>query len=204
MGRGRGTGSRGGGGGGTSGQGPSHGQGSETTADGAAADYVADDEEDEELGGGKDYVLRVSALTNIRTLQRKLISVQEDVRKYTAELLRMPRDKSIESKVTENEANAYDPMDGPPCAVNDFRLYFGGPPAHVWNKEAAKVFLDSFCRKYPHHQADDVRERFKVHVQSLVRKYRKQRAIEDETISAAESASRARKNTRKGRVGLSF
>lgn len=133
-------------------------------------------------------------------ITRKTYVHQDDVRKYAAELLRIPKNKVIDSKVTETEANAYNPLDGPPCSLDDFRLYFDGTPAHEWNKEAAKVFLDAFSRKYPRHQAHDAREHFKTHVQTLIRRYRKQKAIECETVSAPELASRSRKNTRKARV----
>jgi hypothetical protein len=134
-----------------------------------------------------------------------LTTTQDDVRKHTAFLLGTPGDGILEKKVAGDEADGYDPLQHEfPCTANNFKLHLEGTPAHPWNKAAAKVFVTSFCAKYPHHAANDAGSHFKVHVDSLIRKYRTQQLTKDDPIAKAEAKKKNRKKSRKATVSTSL
>ena len=60
-------------------------------------------------------------------------------------------------KVTQDQVDAYNPLCHElPFTAEDFKLYLEGKPAHLWNKAATKVFVGSFCTKYPYYPASKV------------------------------------------------
>ena len=87
-----------------------------------------------------------------------------------------------------------------PFAANDFKLHLAGTPAHAWNKAATEVFVRSFCEKYSHYTSEDARGHFKVHLDSLIRKYRKQQVTRDDRALEEQSKKQSRKNARKSSV----
>lgn len=102
------------------------------------------------------------------------------------------------NKVTEDEVNAYDPLRHEfPCAAGDFKLHLKGTPGHPWNKAATKVFVTSFCSKYPGYSADDAGNHFKVHVDTLIRKYKTQQRMKDNPDARSAALKKNRKNSRK-------
>jgi hypothetical protein len=86
------------------------------------------------------------------------------------------------------------------CTADNFRLHLEGTPGHPWNKAATKVFVASFCTKYPHYTAGKAGAHFKVHVDTLIRKYRTQQATKDDPNARMEALKKNRKNTRKAAV----
>ena len=127
--------------------------------------------------------------------------IQEDVRKHTASLLNTPATGKLEKKVSQDEADAYDPIRHEcPFTANDFKLHLARTPAHSWNKAATKVFVRSFCKKYPHYTPGGAGRHFKVHLDSLIRKYRKQQVTRDDLAAEQQSKKQNRKNARKSSV----
>ena len=99
------------------------------------------------------------------------------------------------------EADAYNSVrDEIPCTANNFRLHLEGTPAHPWNKSATGVFVASFCEKYPQYSIDETEDHFKVHLDTLIRKYRNQQRSKDDPIAAKETKKQNRKNSRKASV----
>ena len=116
-------------------------------------------------------------------------------------LLKTPRDGILAMKVTRDEANAFNPMyHPPPCTSDDFRLYLEGTPAHPWNKAAMMVFIQSFCATFPQYKPDETEARFKVHLETLIRKYKTQQRLKDNREAQDEAKKKNRKNTRKATV----
>ena len=127
-----------------------------------------------------------------------LTAVQEDVRKHAARLLGTPEDGKLAKKVTKAEADAYDSVhSGPPCVADNFKLHLDGTPAHPWNKAATKVFVASFCTKYPQHSPDEAGKHFKVHLETLIRKYRTQQRLKDNPEATEAVKKQNRKTARK-------
>jgi len=115
--------------------------------------------------------------------------------------LSIPKDGTLEKKVTKDEADAYDPLrDEFPCSAENFKLHLEGTPAHPWNKAAADVFVTNFCNKYPHYEPEEAGGHFRVHLDTLIRKYRTQQLTKDNPDAKAESLKKNRKNTRKATV----
>jgi hypothetical protein len=131
----------------------------------------------------------------------RLIAFQDDVRKHTTSLLGTPPDGILVRKVTQAEADAYDPLRHPfMCTADNFRLHLEGTPAHPWNKAAVRVFVASFCAKYPHYTADEAGNHFKTHTTTLIRKYKTQQTIGGDLEAKKAAAKKNRKNTRKATV----
>lgn len=113
-------------------------------------------------------------------------------------MLGTPKDGTLERKVTIDEAEAYDPLYHEfPCTADSFRLHLDSTPAHPWNKAAVNVFVTSFCDKYPDYTADDVASHFKVHIETLIRKYRVQQRLKGNLEAKRAELKKNRKNTRK-------
>ena len=128
----------------------------------------------------------------------ELTVIQDDIRKHTAFLLGIPEDGTLAKKVTRDQADAYDPLRHElPCTAEDFKLHLEGTPAHPWNKAATKVFVRSFCTKYPHQTAHRAESHFKVHIDTLIRKYRTQELTKDDPDAKAAAKKKNRKNARK-------
>jgi hypothetical protein len=107
----------------------------------------------------------------------------------------------LERKVTQEEANAYDPLRHEfPCTADNFKLHLEGTRAHPWNKAARSVFAASFCAKYPHYTVDEAGNHFGVHVESLIRKYKTQQRQRDDPDAKSAALKRGRQNTRKSTV----
>ena len=132
-----------------------------------------------------------------------LIAIQDRVRKHAASLLGTPKDGTLEKKVTQDQADAYDPLRHElPFTAEDFKLHLEGKPAHPWNKAATKVFVGSFCIKYPYYLANKVERHFKVHTETLIRKYKTQQLEKDDPNIKEASKKKSRKNARKAKVSL--
>ena len=132
-----------------------------------------------------------------------LIAIQDHVRKHAASLLGTPKDGTLEKKVAQDQADAYDPLRHEiPFTAEDFKLHLEGKPAHLWNKAATKVFVGSLCAKYPCYPANKVERHFKVHTETLIRKYRAQQLEKDDPNMKEASKKKSRKNARKVKVSL--
>ena len=132
-----------------------------------------------------------------------LIAIQDRVRKHAASLLGTPKDGTLEKKVAQDQAHAYDPLRHEiPFTAEDFKLHLEGKPAHPWNKAATKVFVGSFCAKYPCYPANKVERHFKVHTETLIRKYRAQQLEKDDLNMKEASKKKSQKNVRKVKVSL--
>jgi hypothetical protein len=120
-------------------------------------------------------------------------------------MLRVQIDGKLVNKVTKDEADAYNPLSPePPCNADDFKLYLEGTPAHPWNKAATRVFVESFSAKFSRHLADEAEEHFKVHLDTLIRKYKAQVRSEGTSGVKDEAKKRNRMNTRKATVSPSL
>ena len=118
-------------------------------------------------------------------------------------LLGTPKDGTLEKKVAQDQADAYDPLRHEiPFTAEDFKLHLEGKPAHPWNKAAMKVFVGSFCAKYPCYPANKVERHFKVHTETLIQKYRAQQLEKDDPNMKEASKKKSRKNARKVKVSL--
>ncbi|KAF9777739.1 hypothetical protein BJ322DRAFT_1015465 [Thelephora terrestris] len=84
-----------------------------------------------------------------------------------------------------------------PCTADSFKLYLDGTPAHPWNKAATKVFVASFCVKYTHHAANKAEAHFKVHIDTLIRRYRAQEVAKGNPNAKDVAKKKNRKNARK-------
>ena len=130
-----------------------------------------------------------------------LTKIQNKIRKHAALLLKTPEDGSLASKVTKGEADGYDPLrQNPPFTADNFRLYLEGTPAHPWNKAATKVFAADFCAKFPQHTVKGVELHFKVHLESLIRKYRMQQKVKDNQPAQDDAKKKNRKSSRRSAV----
>ena len=90
-----------------------------------------------------------------------------------------------------------------PFTANDFKLYLEGTPAHPWNKTAMAVFVTNFCDKYSQYTPKEVEGHFKVHLATLIRKYKKQQIAKDNAAAEEQSKKKSRKSTRKANVSAS-
>ena len=116
-------------------------------------------------------------------------------------MLGTPRDGTLAQKIAKVEADAYDPLRHEfPCTANDFKLHLEGTPAHPWNRAATKVFVISFCANYPHHTADEAERHFKVHLDTLIRKYKTQQLTKDDPNAKAEARKKNWRKVRKTTV----
>ena len=133
------------------------------------------------------------------------MATQDDVWKHTASTLGTLQDSTLKKKVTQEKADAYDSLCHQfNCMANNFRLHLEGTPAHSWNKAAMKVFVASFWTKYPHYAANKAGDHFKVHVDTLIQKYRTQQATKDNPNTKVEANKKNQKNTRKATIGALF
>ena len=99
--------------------------------------------------------------------------------------------------------NAYDPLRHEfPCTAQNFKLHLEGTPAHPWNKAAMKVFVASFCAQYPQYAVGEAGTHFKVHVETLIRKYRTQQLTKDNPDAKEAAKQRNRSNMRKSTVSF--
>lgn len=84
----------------------------------------------------------------------------------------------LQSTVTEEEANTFNPSLGPCCEPTHFRVHLGGKTCNNWNKSAILVFTDDFLRVHPEYHSQDgsVRDmvlmKSRATLDSTIRKYR--------------------------------
>ncbi|KAF9790740.1 hypothetical protein BJ322DRAFT_999041, partial [Thelephora terrestris] len=106
-------------------------------------------------------------------------------------------DGTLTQKVTKADADAFDPLRQIPCTADDFKLHLAGTPAHPWNKAATAVFVQSFCAKFSQYGPEDTENHFKVHLATLIRKYKSQQSLNAKPGAVDEAKAQNRKNTRK-------
>lgn len=84
----------------------------------------------------------------------------------------------LQNRVTEQEANAFDPNLGPCCDITNFKVHLEGTTCNAWNKSAIDIFVKGFLEihtEYPS-QVESVRDMVKMKsratLDSTIRKYR--------------------------------
>ena len=119
-------------------------------------------------------------------------------------MLNIPRDGTLTTKVTQDEVNAFDPLrHAPPCTAWDFKLHLEGTCAHPWNKAVTTVFVEDFCSVFPQYNTDETEDHFKIHLDTLIRKYKLQQRLKDNINGQYEYKKESRKNARKVAVSSS-
>jgi hypothetical protein len=84
----------------------------------------------------------------------------------------------LRNTVREEEANAFDPDQGPCCDALHFRVHLEGTTRNAWNKSAIDVFVNDFLGVHPEYpsQEESVPEMVRIKsfatLDSLIRKYR--------------------------------
>lgn len=116
---------------------------------------------------------------------------------------------------TEDEIKSYevfgDPDDGP--TVDDFRLDLSHKPLRtsVWNRRAAEIVLEQYCRSYPTEEPGEIQKEFLKRLDRIGKEYhwyvKSNKAgstapAQDHTSFPAKAAKRQRRRRRIDTVGL--
>jgi hypothetical protein len=105
------------------------------------------------------------------------IFVQEKIRSRMEHLI--PDADWMEDTVTKDEANDFNPLTGPCCDVNNFRLHLEGTTCDLWNRSAMEVFVEDFLAHHPEYskEVDSVRDmvmfKTRATITSMIKEYRK-------------------------------
>ena len=85
----------------------------------------------------------------------------------------------MEDTVSEIDANNFDPLIGPCCDADNFRLHLEGTTCDAWNRSATEVFVEDFLARHPEYprEVDSVRDtvflKTRATITSMIKEYRK-------------------------------
>lgn len=112
-----------------------------------------------------------------------------------------------QNRVTQEEADAFNPTTGPCCQSTTFRVHLGGTTCNVWNKSAMGVFVNDFLGKHSGYPSCDesVRDmvlmKSRATLDSMIRKYKK--SLTPSTVDQSK-ALKQRKNRQERKRKVCF
>lgn len=106
-----------------------------------------------------------------------LITIQEKIRSHMQSII--PDADWMEDTVPELEANNFNPLIGPCCDADHFRLHLEGTTCDPWNRSATQVFVEDFLAHNPEYpkEVDSVHDaillKTRAAITSMIKEYRK-------------------------------
>ena len=106
------------------------------------------------------------------------ILFQRRVREHMGTLI--PKDSRLQDTIHPNELRAWNPLNGPCCTPDRFKLHLKGTARDDWNISASRVFTDHFLATHSDSYEDTweirqmVLDKTQAHIKTLVRLHREQ------------------------------